>query len=102
MISSERIDDSNNYNVTINMVLTNGNGNQKTVVLQKEDKPPKKQLELIKVEETSSEKVEEATAQESMAVITPVLAPVKPKVIIAPKKPIVITPKKHIAISPKK
>jgi hypothetical protein len=77
VISSERIEDSDLYNVTVNMVLKKGGS-------KAESKPPTKSLELLTVVEP-----EEAVAVK--AVEEKPVAPIK-----LAKKPIVIKPKKQV------
>jgi len=97
VISSEKIEDSDNYNVTVNMIIKKGNKNQ----LEKDEKPPTKSLELITVYDQPV-KVEEAIASVQEPVVAPVPTPApKPVVILAPKPS--PAPVKHkIVITPKK
>ena len=98
VVSSERIEDSDLYNVTVNMVLKK-KGSKKE---EKETKPPTKSLELLSVvEQEETVAIPPKFAEETIAaplkhieeiVVAPVkLAqePVKPA-----KKPLVIKPKK--------
>ena len=79
VISSERIEDSDLYNVTVNMVLKKGGS-------KAESKPPTKSLELLTVVEP-----EEAVVAPVKAVEEKPVAPIK-----LAKKPIVIKPKKQV------
>ena len=76
VVNSEKIEDSDLYNVTVNMVLKKEGSSAKA---NTESKPPKKSLELLSVDENSEE------TKDAVAV------PEKP---VVKKKPIVIKPKK--------
>lgn len=73
VVSSERIEDSDLYNVTVNMVLKKGES-------KKESKPPTKSLELLSV-----------TEQEETIAVPPKFSE---EAIAAPLKEIAVTPVK--------
>ena len=98
VVSSERIDDSDLYNVTVNMVLKKG-GSKKE---EKETKPPQKSLELLSVVEQPDETVSAPAKFTEETIAAPlnekIAAPVKlsEEPVKPAKKPIVIKPKKIV------
>ena len=96
VVSSERIDDSDLYNVTVNMVLKKGSSKKE----EKETKPPKKSLELLSVVEQPDETVSAPAKFTEETIAAPlnekIAAPVKlsEEPVKPAKKPIVIKPKK--------